>query len=69
MQAKNQLFLNLLSEAQLTQTQLAQILGITPTAISRWHKIGVPQYAAAYLQARAENIRLREQIQKLSKAL
>ena len=63
MQEKNQEFLDLLNQAQISQKELAKIFDITETAISRWHKSKPPQYAVAYLQLRIENIRLLEQIQ------
>ena len=49
-------------QAQITQADLAKKLGITTTAISRWHKIGVPQYAAAYLELLAKYNRLMDKI-------
>lgn len=64
MQEKNQYFVTMLHDAHLTQAQLAEIFGITRTAISRWHKIGVPQYAQAYLTLRAEYIELQKQHNK-----
>lgn len=62
MQAKNTEFINLLAAAGMTQAALSRELGITPAAISRWHSIGIPQYAAAYLKLKAENISLRKQL-------
>lgn len=62
MQPKNTDFLKLLSAAQITQADLSKKLGITTTAISRWHKIGVPQYAAAYLELLAKYNRLMDKI-------
>nr|DAS44463.1 MAG TPA: TRP REPRESSOR/DNA COMPLEX REGULATION, REPRESSOR, DNA-BINDING, TRP [Bacteriophage sp.] len=62
MQAKNINFLNLLADAKITQADLAKKLGITTTAISRWHKIGVPQYAVAYLELLAKYNRLMDKI-------
>ncbi|UOO81750.1 hypothetical protein LVJ83_12675 [Uruburuella testudinis] len=68
MQDKNQLFLDLLQAAEMTQADLSRTFSITTAAISRWHKIGVPKYAAAYLKLHAENIRLRKQIDEMQKA-
>lgn len=62
MQPKNTDFLKLLSDAQITQADLSKKLGITTTAISRWHKIGVPQYAVAYLELLAKYNRLMDKI-------
>lgn len=56
MQDKNKDFVALLHNAHITQAELSGVLGITPTAVSRWHKIGVPQYARAYLLLRAAYI-------------
>lgn len=55
-------FVKMLHAAEITQAELSRVLGITPVTVSRWHKTGLPQYAAAYLQVRAENIKLREQL-------
>lgn len=62
MQPKNTDFLKLLSDAQITQADLSKKLGITTTAISRWHKIGVPQYAVAYLELLAKYNRLLDKV-------
>lgn len=62
MQPKNTDFLTLLEVAQITQTDLSRRLGITAAAISRWHKIGVPQYAVAYLELLAKYNRLIDKI-------
>lgn len=62
MQPKNTDFLKLLSDAKITQADLSKKLGITTTAISRWHKIGVPQYAIAYLELLAKYNRLIDKI-------
>ena len=62
MQAKNTDFVTLLTAAGMTQVALSRELGITTTAISRWHSIGIPQYAVAYLKLKAENISLKKQL-------
>lgn len=69
MQDKNQIFISLLHDAHITQKELSEIFNLTPTAISRWHKIGVPQYAQAYLLLRAENIRLKRELDKQKAAV
>nr|WP_314486713.1 hypothetical protein [uncultured Kingella sp.] len=53
----------LLAQAQLTRAELARIFQIAPRNISRWNTHGIPQYAIAYLQLKAENIKLQEQMQ------
>ena len=53
----------LLEQANLTRAELARIFQIAPRNISRWNTHGIPQYAIAYLQLKAENIKLQEQIQ------
>lgn len=63
MQEKNKQFMALLEMANLTQSDLAKELGISVVSVSRWNKNGLPQYAIAYLQLKAENIKLQEQIQ------
>ena len=68
MQVKNQDFLNLLAAAKMTQADLSREFDITTAAISRWHKIGIPKYAVAYLQLRAENIALSKQIAQMQKS-
>ena len=47
-------FKALLDSAQITQADLSRRLGISPTSVSKWHKIGVPQYAVAYLELLAK---------------
>jgi len=55
-------FKALLDSAQITQADLSRRLGISPTSISKWHKIGVPQYAVAYLELLAKYNRLIDKI-------
>ena len=55
-------FKALLDSAQITQSDLSRRLGISPTSISKWHKIGVPQYAVAYLELLAKYNRLIDKI-------
>lgn len=62
MQDKNKQFSDLLKSSGLTQAELSDILGLTPAAVSRWHKIGVPKYAVAYLTLLAKYKRLLEKI-------
>ena len=53
----------LLAQANLTRAELARIFQIAPRNISRWNTHGIPKYAIAYLQLKAENNHLHEQIQ------
>ncbi|MDK4689680.1 XRE family transcriptional regulator [Kingella negevensis] len=53
----------------MTQSDLSRELCITVAAISRWHKIGVPPYAQAYMLLRAENIRLKRELDKQKAAV
>ena len=53
---------NLLAQTNLTRAELARIFQIAPRNISRWNTHGIPQYAIAYLQLKAENIKPQEQI-------
>ena len=55
-------FKALLDSVQITQADLSRRLGISPTSISKWHKIGVPQYAVAYLELLAKYNRLIDKI-------
>ena len=55
-------FKALLDSAQITQADLSRRLGISPTSISKWHKIGVPQYVVAYLELLAKYNRLIDKI-------
>ncbi|RPD86285.1 transcriptional regulator [Neisseria weixii] len=55
-------FKQLLLDAGINQTQLSQAIGISTTSISKWHKIGVPKYAVAYLTLLAKYKRLLENI-------
>lgn len=59
---QNTKFKTLLDSAQITQADLSRRLGISPTSISKWHKIGVPQYASAYLELLAKYNRLMDKI-------
>ncbi|RKV82522.1 MAG: XRE family transcriptional regulator [Neisseria sp.] len=59
---QNTKFKTLLTSAQITQADLSRRLGISPTSISKWHKIGVPQYAVAYLELLAKYNRLMDKI-------
>lgn len=54
MQAKETELTQLLARANLTQTELSRILGISTVSISKWNKNGVPQYAVAYLKLHAK---------------
>ena len=53
----------LLVQAKLTRAELARIFQIAPRNISRWNTHGIPQYAIAYLQLKAENNDLHEKIE------
>lgn len=59
---QNTKFKTLLASAQITQAELSRRLGISPTSISKWHKVGVPQYAVAYLELLAKYNRLVDKI-------
>ena len=63
MQDHNTTLDNLLAQTNLTRAELARIFQIAPRNISRWNTHGIPQYAIAYLQLKAEGVRLQEQIQ------
>lgn len=54
---------NLLAQTNLTRAELARIFQIAPRNISRWNTHGIPQYAIAYLQLKAENNDLHEKIE------
>ena len=54
---------DLLVQAKLTRAELARIFQIAPRNISRWNTHGIPQYAIAYLQLKAENNDLHEKIE------
>ena len=55
---QNTKFKTLLESAQIKQADLSRRLGTSPTTESKLHKLGVPQYAAAYLELLAKYNRL-----------
>lgn len=52
----------LLHDAHLSRSELADIFKITRRSVSCWNTAGIPQYARAYLELRAEYIRLKRSI-------
>ena len=52
----------LLHDAHLTRAELSRLIGVSPRNISRWNSYGIPQYAIAYLQLRAEHIALMKRL-------
>lgn len=65
----------LLHDAHMTRAELARAIRIAPRNISRWNTHGIPQYAIAYLELRAdmiaqqrELIALRQQIEQMQKS-
>ena len=51
----------LLHDAHLSRSELADIFKITRRSVSCWNTAGIPQYARAYLELRAEYIRLKRE--------
>lgn len=52
----------LLHDAHLSRAELADTFQIARRSVSNWNKAGIPQYARAYLELRAEYIRLKRSI-------
>ncbi|EGY53131.1 helix-turn-helix domain-containing protein [Neisseria shayeganii] len=59
---------SLLHDAHMTRAELSRAIKIAPRNISRWNTHGIPQYAVAYLELKAEMISLRRQIAQMQKS-
>lgn len=54
----------LLFNAHMTRTKLANEFNISPRTISRWNTEGIPQYAIAYLELKAKLVQTESQNKK-----